>query len=1149
MTYPIYTYGSGYIEWYALSSIAALTSSTLFAATLKVMGLLAAFTVFIGLLSPKSPITQGGHIKIGIGFISILLVSMLIFGPKINVAVIDSVSPLAIPNGGVVNNVPIGVGLPISLASQVANGLVNGVETAFSSPAVGGPGSSTDFTSAGMGVAISMPLQSYSDSITDPTLQSNFNYYFENCIDPAIANGTVSPSEIADAGLANPINNVSNAPTTFQAQSLWSLFQSISNQIPGPGGLTTNFINPTTGSNSTVACQNDYTNVYDEASSYGQTFFQQESESLGYTSYSTVSSLLSNINQNVLNVGNDGMQEQMQAFAVNLTNSAIPQIAAASGITSTQAAYSTGLAEAGWGASIAPMLLTAQQFMPGMLSLLFVVITIASPFLLMFLMFPWGGRYLQVYMTLLLWMVLWLPMAAVINFVLQLIEHESFLYNYSVQGYSLASAGIVNHFFMGQLEIATVLMTAIPIFTYYLASASSMGMVMLAGTIDSSIKGGSMAAANSSMQGANMDNTSIGNTSMHNLSGYNDSTYSYAMGGVAMKVGQRSVDTADTHTSGRSNKVLDNSTTEGHGSYLTKGTEEMFGVNGTGFDGTITDKGGKMSFDGIVDHQALGNLIAAGDFKKGTNSYAGAVAAYKTGKSYNLEATGFAGSKPTTMKLSRASAVSGVNTDGIKDYTDKTVSSYNPLAGIAAAGGLATESTTAEGVNPNHLNYSGKAAVNEKGLNYMYQHGMLNASEYNAAMEIAKGNNGLVQMDYSGTKNRLTKASIEGGKNVSGQNVNTFNVGEHNLNAWNTSTSNLNSDSYSNIVDGMVINGKTTNAGEVTSIMSQKGLSATQKVKELLGSGVFNGSVTASTSQGESTYQITPNMATETSTANGYSTSKVFRMTPDGLVEGPIVYSKIGPNQKPVTGSLDGGVPVNHSSGISYKGPGNMFNSSFLSNNPYLSSLHKRSPGPNGIYSGIKNKDTGAFAEFMLKTQDMLQRYLGDTNEFSFSTSESYKIEAKEGASFLGNGIKSQFAAGAKSTQGFKLSANALYTGAGRQLEHYKNEYKSGKISWKQFTNDVNGLVHEYKNIADIGSLQTLQKPPVSNSNTPPPKYTYVNAKTNKPIPIYNKLSDIKTGHQGEVRGRVYFNPGGKNNRIIETRNKEGNKVDETFYY
>ena len=550
MTYPIYTYGSGYIEWYALSSIAALTSSALFAATLKVMALLAAFTVFIGLLSPKSPITQGGHIKIGIGFISILLVSMLIFGPKINVAVIDSVSPLAIPNGGVVNNVPIGVGLPISLASQVANGLVNGVETAFSSPAVGGPGSSTDFTSAGMGVAISMPLQSYSDSITDPTLQSNFNYYFENCIDPAIANGTISPTEIADAGLANPINNVSNAPTTFQAQSLWSLFQSISNQIPGPGGLTTNFINPTTGSNSTVSCQNDYTNVYDEASSYGQTFFQQESESLGYTSYSAVSSLLSNINQNVLNVGNDGMQEQMQAFAVNLTNSAIPQIAAASGITSTQAAYSTGLAEAGWGASIAPMLLTAQQFMPGMLSLLFVVITIASPFLLMFLMFPWGGRYLQVYMTLLLWMVLWLPMAAVINFVLQLIEHESFLYNYSVQGYSLASAGIVNHFFMGQLEIATVLMTAIPIFTYYLASASSMGMVMLAGTIDSSIKGGSMAAANSSMQGANMDNTSIGNTSMHNLSGYNDSTYSYAMGGVAMKVGQRSVDTRVTNSAG-----------------------------------------------------------------------------------------------------------------------------------------------------------------------------------------------------------------------------------------------------------------------------------------------------------------------------------------------------------------------------------------------------------------------------------------------------------------------------------------------------------------------------------------------------------------------------------------------------------------------
>ena len=628
MTYPIYTYGSGYIEWYALSSIAALTSSALFAATLKVMALLAAFTVFIGLLSPKSPITQGGHIKIGIGFISILLVSMLIFGPKINVAVIDSVSPLAIPNGGVVNNVPIGVGLPISLASQVANGLVNGVETAFSSPAVGGPGSSTDFTSAGMGVAISMPLQSYSDSITDPTLQSNFNYYFENCIDPAIANGTISPTEIADAGLANPINNVSNAPTTFQAQSLWSLFQSISNQIPGPGGLTTNFINPTTGSNSTVSCQNDYTNVYDEASSYGQTFFQQESESLGYTSYSAVSSLLSNINQNVLNVGNDGMQEQMQAFAVNLTNSAIPQIAAASGITSTQAAYSTGLAEAGWGASIAPMLLTAQQFMPGMLSLLFVVITIASPFLLMFLMFPWGGRYLQVYMTLLLWMVLWLPMAAVINFVLQLIEHESFLYNYSVQGYSLASAGIVNHFFMGQLEIATVLMTAIPIFTYYLASASSMGMVMLAGTIDSSIKGGSMAAANSSMQGANMDNTSIGNTSMHNFSGYNDTannTSANKINTALSSIGGLITTQKGFHKmeiSANSDKLTDTGT--GAYAQVGRGSSTVTAAGSNMIDGTITNSDISSTIASL--NKAKSNMSS--DSKSVDSSFGQTVASY-----------------------------------------------------------------------------------------------------------------------------------------------------------------------------------------------------------------------------------------------------------------------------------------------------------------------------------------------------------------------------------------------------------------------------------------------------------------------------------------------------------------------------------------
>ena len=970
MTYPIYTYGSGYIEWYALSSIAALTSSTLFAATLKVMGLLAAFTVFIGLLSPKSPITQGGHIKIGIGFISILLVSMLIFGPKINVAVIDSVSPLAIPNGGVVNNVPIGVGLPISLASQVANGLVNGVENAFSSPAVGGPGASTDFTSAGMGVAISMPLQSYSDSITDPTLQSNFNYYFENCIDPAIANGTVSPSEIADAGLANPINNVSNAPTTFQAQSLWSLFQSISNQIPGPGGLTTNFINPTTGSNSTVACQNDYTNVYDEASSYGQTFFQQESESLGYTSYSAVSSLLSNINQNVLNVGNDGMQEQMQAFAVNLTNSAIPQIAAASGITSTQAAYSTGLAEAGWGASIAPMLLTAQQFMPGMLSLLFVVITIASPFLLMFLMFPWGGRYLQVYMTLLLWMVLWLPMAAVINFVLQLIEHESFLYNYSVQGYSLASAGIVNHFFMGQLEIATVLMTAIPIFTYYLASASSMGMVMLAGTIDSSIKGGSMAAANSSMQGANMDNTSIGNTSMHNFSGYGDSAYNY------------STYNGSGFNNSYSNDSSHNKSNYNDSSHNINSDSISTMIGGNAIKGTTSNAReveSIMSQNGLSESQKAEKLAKSGFFT-------GTV----TGKS-----------KQGLSTYSIANRAIDEKSDFSGDNTAKTL--------INTPGGPMIGNVSSYGIGSN-----GKLVTAD------FKNGITRTETLNSAQAKELGLPGAGQYNISETASgqieavRATNGAIKTGVNADGFAGST-------TYAYNSKTgkftpvytkgdigSNLNTDNINNTTDERFNLKKNGHLGQ-------------------------------------------------------YYREKQYRLGNNLVVNNGNTFD----------------------SGNVYKIPGYSSNQAFLKSGQYMDNYAIYSPGGAGVIDMMKNKDTGAAATFIHQTQEMMQKYGGHINKLNFSAKQSMEIIGKTGASFLGNGIKTRLTASISSGQEVSYSANALYTNTGEQLHKYASEYKKGEITWGQFTRSVNGLVSTYKKVVEIGSL------PGSVPTTTPAKTKY----------------------------------------------------------
>ena len=131
--------------------------------------------------------------------------------------------------------------------------------------------------------------------------------------------------------------------------------------------------------------------------------------------------------------------------------------------------------------------------------------------------------------------------------------------------------------------------------------------------------------------------------------------------------------------------------------------------------------------------------------------------------------------------------------------------------------------------------------------------------------------------------------------NKSMDNLSAMDVSTGNTNRNNRSIGNVNKNGLSEIVDGSVINGKSTNPNEVTSIMSQNGLTESQKVGELAKSGSFTGSVTGQSGEGLSTYNIANGVVTEQSTANGFNTSQVITKGVGGkTVAGTAIKKGIG---------------------------------------------------------------------------------------------------------------------------------------------------------------------------------------------------------------------------------------------------------------
>ncbi|MHB8904018.1 MAG: conjugal transfer protein TraG N-terminal domain-containing protein [Patescibacteria group bacterium] len=505
-TFPIYTYGSGYLEWYLLSAVSALVYSPQFAMAAKIGALLAFVMAFVQSFSKRM---MDAHIRIPSAFVVIALVYMVFIIPNVTVSIIDPVNP-NVPNGGIVNKVPIGIAVPVSLTSQVGNALGTAIEQAFSLP------NTLSYTASGLGLSLTMPNAAYSSQIGDPILMENYNQFFGNCVEPGIVTGNLSDTQIEMAG-----NATDGAAPNYSGLTSVGLWQYYGTYAEGAGAnlLTTYYDESTTPvTKETITCSQAYNYVTSDLNNYVSGSLIPALAAASSTTTANYDQEFGLVNSNILSISQDAQNQLLQVLAVNSVSEAVSANAEASGANVNDLAYGASIAQQQQRSMWAMYALMVSRFLPAMYGVILGLISVGGVFLLMFLMFPFGYKYAQMYSSLLLWIVLWVPFAAVINYIIEVVMQEEGVNMIAGSGYSLASIGIVhNNYLIAMFGVGGILMSSIPLVTYYFATGSGYGLAMFTGSMDSSLGAGISSGANAMATGnVNMANDKFDNYMANN---------------------------------------------------------------------------------------------------------------------------------------------------------------------------------------------------------------------------------------------------------------------------------------------------------------------------------------------------------------------------------------------------------------------------------------------------------------------------------------------------------------------------------------------------------------------------------------------------------------------------------------------------------
>ena len=385
-SWTLYTFANGSVIWNILNSIAAMVHDTQYLHLLQFVALLGilALGIVAGMAPAKAP-------RLLFYFVAVYGVLYASLALNARIDVVDTVTGY----NNVATNVPAALGIPAAVISDVGEWMTAKIEQDFSLP--------TQLTTTGGG-AFDMAPALVSDAmrvrITDPYLQQSIAMYTQNCVVPSLANGTLDPS------------------TLLNAPDFWSAAY-VSNQ-----GLTTLYYNHVFKGGVAVSCPSAWNSIGSDLSSESPQLLQSAAGAWYSTSAvswvgAAMGSALTWVSNNMYNGSAASAVEQ--SAAIHAFQGSFRQAALATNNNPLLMNISIAQAEK----SQTNSWYTASQIFRDLVgyiySILQAFIFASVPILLVAALIPGFGAILaKNYLQILLWMILWQPLLAIVNYIIAL---------------------------------------------------------------------------------------------------------------------------------------------------------------------------------------------------------------------------------------------------------------------------------------------------------------------------------------------------------------------------------------------------------------------------------------------------------------------------------------------------------------------------------------------------------------------------------------------------------------------------------------------------------------------------------------------------------------------------------------------------------
>lgn len=548
--WDLYVFGNGFVVYQVLMSIKMLmvptSGSTGYSTVVTFMAVLGFLVLAVrtGFNPSKNIFSLFGYL------LTAWMISYASTGLVANVN-IDDLAVTGAGSGGTysVSGVPAIVALPAALVSEVGNYFTSTMESYFNMPG--------DFTLSGAAGQFDLFGKMVADSskftFTSPALRQSWASYMGNCAVPAIALNRLK-------GLAYPSNYAPSsggaAPSPVPVYGVDVLLRSTNlmrdlGSAASPAIMTTYYpikgspmigVPPSAsggtslGMGVVVTCADAYQNLLVDAKNNAKAALgasaAQWSASGALTPLSTA---FNGMLQSAYATGSsyagytDPESYVTQQSMLNEMSPALRQSASALGNNSLIQAAALAQGQQNQRSSWETAFGMFNNMMGYVFTVLQVFIFALTPIIAVMLMIPGlGGKVFANYAQILVWLALWMPMLALINFVITLFSMQTFSGDIQLYGgLSAQNSGIMSQSSANLVLAAQFLGTMVPMLAWGVVTGSLAFTEFIAHGIGSSFAmqaGAAAASGNLSMGNLGMNSASTDkfNTAMSSTVGYQD---------------------------------------------------------------------------------------------------------------------------------------------------------------------------------------------------------------------------------------------------------------------------------------------------------------------------------------------------------------------------------------------------------------------------------------------------------------------------------------------------------------------------------------------------------------------------------------------------------------------------------------------------